>query len=228
MSETSEFRLNNAVLLADRAGVLYWPDRDCLVVSDLHFEKGSSFARRGSFLPPYDTRATLAALAAAIERYAPRRVISLGDSFHDAEGAGRMNAADRRMLGDMMAGREWIWILGNHDPQPPEDLPGEVAAEINDGPLVFRHEAVPTGGAGEVSGHFHPKAAVVQRGRRVSAKCFVEDGRRLILPSFGAFTGGLDVLDPAIARHFPGGFTAHMLGKRAVYRFTRERLRKVA
>jgi len=226
VSLTPEFTLNGARLIAEPSGALYWPDRETLVAADLHLEKGSSFARRGQLLPPYDSRTTLSRLADAIRLRRPRRLICLGDSFHDADAAARLGAEERETIRRLVAAvGAWIWIAGNHDPAPPEDLGGAVATDqLTDGPLVFRHEALDQPAAGEISGHYHPKAAVTQRGRRISARCFVEDGRRAILPSFGAYTGGLNVLDPAISRLYADGFRAHLLGPRKVYSFPRSRL----
>ena len=213
-------RLNGVTLHADPSGALYWPERATLMIADLHLEKGSSFGRHGRLLPPYDTRATLDRLAKVARRLQPKRIVALGDSFHDAEAADRLDEKDRQRLRLMTRRYEWIWIAGNHDPEPPADWGGQRMDEIILGPLVLRHEAV-NGQCvpGEVSGHFHPKAAVRIRGKRVSARCFVGDERRLVLPAFGAFAGGLSVLDPAIASLFVAGFEVHMLGRGRIHRF---------
>lgn len=211
--------VNGAELVADASGVAFWPARETLLVADLHLEKGSSFARARQFLPPYDSRATLTALGAAIERFAPRRVICLGDSFHDRDAAARLHPEDRTRLQALTGTLDWVWIAGNHDPAPPADWGGAVAREIVDGPLVLRHAAVDGPAPGEVSGHYHPKIRVATRAGMRSARCFVGDGARLILPSFGAYTGGLDARDPAIAGHFPHGFEVLMLGEARLHRF---------
>jgi DNA ligase-associated metallophosphoesterase len=217
---TAGIRINGAALVADLSGALVWPERSLVAVADLHLEKASGFARTGQFLPPYDTAATLAALAAVIERHRPRHVVCLGDSFHDGDAAARLSAADGARLRALVDGRTWTWIVGNHDPSPPGDWGGRSAPELTLGPLTFRHEALADGpGAGEVSGHFHPKASVRLRGWRISGRCFVDDGRRLVLPAFGAFTGGLDARDPAIRALFPRGFQAHILGRQRIHRF---------
>ena len=221
----AEVRVNGAALTADPSGALLWPARRTLVVADLHLEKGSAFAARGQFLPPYDTRATLERLAELIDRHRPERVISLGDSFHDGGAGERIAAADRARLRRLADARDWIWIAGNHDPEPPDGLGGRVLEELVDGPLVFRHRARDQGApAGEVSGHWHPKAAVRLPPRRITAPCFVGDGRRLVLPAFGAFTGGLNVLDAAVARLFRPGFRVHLLHRGRLYPFARENL----
>lgn len=216
-----ELAVNGVRLRPDLSGALFWPEGSALVVSDLHLEKASSFAANGHLLPPYDTADTLRQLEAAILRFRPARVICLGDSFHDGEAPARLDLQDAARIRALAAGRDWVWICGNHDPEPPVDWGGRVARELTLGALTFRHEAQRQGpGAGEVSGHFHPKASVRVRARRLTARCFVTDGRRLILPAFGAFTGGLDVRDPAIARLFAADFTVHLLGRKRIFAYS--------
>lgn len=216
--------VNGARLEPDLSGGLFWPAESLLIVADLHFEKGSAYAARGVPLPPYDTPATLDDLAALIERHEPQTVVCLGDSFHDRRAGERLAEADVVRLKALRAGRDWIWIAGNHDPEPPARLGGRVLDEYRRGPLRLRHEPRPAPAPGEVAGHLHPKAAVRVRGRRMVRRCFVTDGLRLILPSFGAFTGGLDVLDTAFQRLFPGAFHAHMLGRASIHRVASRRL----
>jgi uncharacterized protein len=212
--------LAGAIFVADCAGALYWPDEKLLVVADLHLEKGSAFARRGVLLPPYDTASTLARLARLIERYAPRLVIALGDSFHDGGGPFRMAGSDRAALKVLQRGRDWLWIAGNHDPDPADDIGGGFADVLALGALTFRHEPSPDPCDGEIAGHLHPVARVAQRGRAVSRRCFAADGKRLVMPAFGAYAGGLNVRDRAITILFgPRAFTAHMLGERRLYAF---------
>jgi uncharacterized protein len=211
--------VSGVTLAADPAGVLYWPEQRLLCVADLHLEKGSSFARRGMMLPPYDTRATLQALHLLTARYAPRVVIALGDSFHDREGATRMAAPDRDLLTQLQHGREWIWIAGNHDPDPAPGIGGTFAQALALGPIEFRHE--PTGSFGEIAGHLHPSARIAWRGHAIVRRCFAADGNRIVMPAFGAYTGGLNVLDHAFANIFgASAFTAHLLGGRRLYAFS--------
>jgi DNA ligase-associated metallophosphoesterase len=201
---------------ADISGALFWEEQSLLVVSDLHLEKGSSFAQGGVLLPPFDTAATLARLSAVIARHDPRTVISLGDSFHDREAHERVSPANRETLTALQARRDWIWISGNHDPAVPRDFGGVVAEEVEIGPIVFRHE--PTGATGEIAGHLHPKARVSTRGRSVERRCFASDGARAIMPAFGSYTGGLSIRDLAFAAIFQTlAFTAHVLGDRRVH-----------
>jgi DNA ligase-associated metallophosphoesterase len=206
------------LLVADCAGALYWPEEGLLVVADLHLEKGSSFATRGVLLPPYDTAATLARLGALIARYAPRTVITLGDSFHDGGGPQRVHADDRAMLAGLQRGRDWIWIAGNHDPEPVDGLGGTSAAMLVVGPLVFRHAPERSTCAGEIAGHLHPVARVSGRGRTVSRRCFATDGARMVMPAFGAYAGGLNIRHAAFADVFGAPtFTAHLLGEGRLY-----------
>lgn len=234
----SRFRFAGATLLATPTGALWWNEAATLVVADLHLEKGTSLARRGALLPPYDTRATLARLAALVDALAPRRVICLGDSFHDPDGPGRLADEDAGVVANLARGRDWLWIAGNHDPAWEKGflrdldrrLPGEAVQDATVGPLVFRHQATAHGsdGVGEISGHFHPKASVLAAGRRLTGRCFATDGRRLILPAFGAYTGGLDVLHPAIAALLTPAFTAHLIGRARVHTFASHRLSPLA
>jgi DNA ligase-associated metallophosphoesterase len=211
-------------LVADATGALYWPDESVLVVADLHLEKGSAFARRGVLLPPYDTAATLARLARLVERYHPRVLIALGDSFHDGDGPVRMTAADRAELKSLQHGRDWLWIAGNHDPELPSDIGGHFADVLALGALTLRHEPSGDSASGEIAGHLHPVARVVQRGRAIGRRCFASDGRRLVMPAFGAYAGGLNVRDRAIFGLFGTlAFTAHMLGAQRLYSMAAER-----
>ncbi|MTV18516.1 ligase-associated DNA damage response endonuclease PdeM [Bradyrhizobium elkanii] len=208
--------------VADFSGALFWEAQSLLVVSDLHLEKGSSFASRGVLLPPYDTVATLSRLAAVIARHDPRQVIALGDSFHDRDAHARLSEPDREALAALQLRRNWIWISGNHDPALPSDLGGVVATEVAIGPIVFRHE--PTGAAGEIAGHLHPKARVPTRGRSIERRCFASDGERAVMPAFGAYTGGLSIRDAAFTRIFGSpGFMAHVLGDNRVHAFVASR-----
>jgi DNA ligase-associated metallophosphoesterase len=203
-------------LIADLSGALFWEEERLLVVSDLHLEKGSSFATRGVLLPPYDTVATLGRLASVVARHDPRTVIALGDSFHDRDAHDRLSAPDREAISALQVRRDWIWISGNHDPALPSDLGGVVASEVAIGRIAFRHE--PTGASGEIAGHLHPKARVATRGRSMERRCFASDGERVVMPAFGAYTGGLSIRDEAFAKIFQApGFMAHVLGDRQLH-----------
>jgi DNA ligase-associated metallophosphoesterase len=177
-------------------------------------------------LPPYDTGETLARLAALVGRLRPRTVVALGDSFHDGEAAARLSPVHRAALGALMAGRDWVWIAGNHDPQRPAGLGGMTADALAVGKLTFRHEPAAGPATGEIAGHLHPAARVYGRGKSVRRRCFAGDGRRLILPAFGAYAGGLDITDRAFAGLFaPETFRAFVLGDERVYAVGRRALR---
>jgi uncharacterized protein len=221
-SEGNLIVLAGVPLLADPQGALYWPEQGLLAVADLHLEKGSSFAARGQLLPPYDTASTLARLARLVSGYAPRCVVALGDSFHDGGGPGRLSDDDRSSLRGLQRGRDWIWITGNHDPEPAEGIGGLFQATLTIGALTFRHE--PKGAPGEIGGHLHPVARISHRGRAVSRRCFAADKTRMVMPAFGAFTGGLNVRHAAFADLFGTlVFTAHLLGDARLYSFAAKR-----
>ena len=201
-------------------GVALWPATRTLIAADLHLEKGSHFAAQGRPLPPYDTRATLEQLGRAFRRHDPRRVIFLGDSFHDANGRARLLGEDAALLLRLLAGREVVWVLGNHDPHPPAGLPGAACIEWAEGPLRFRHVGgVPLArqGEAEISGHFHPKAGLATRGGLVTRPCFLGDGRRLVLPALGAYAGGLSVTSPALRALFPRGARVFLIGAERLF-----------
>jgi len=205
-------------LMLDPAGLLAWPARRLVAVADLHLEKGSAFAAAGRFVPPYDTRETLDRLRLALRRWRPARLIALGDSFHDVEGALRLPTTDAALLRRTLEGMEVVWVLGNHDPVAPPGLPGVAVAEWTEGAFLFRHQARPGTVLGvEVSGHFHPKATMPTRCGGITRPCFVADARRLLLPAFGAYTGGLDATDPAVAGLFPRGARLFLLGPDRLY-----------
>ena len=221
----AEIAVAGVAFVADCAGALYWPEESILAVADLHLEKGSSFAARGVLLPPYDTAATLARIAALVARYAPRTVIALGDSFHDGKAPARVAASDRTTLAALQRGLDWIWISGNHDPDPAHGIGGTFTITLAVGAVSFRHE--PTGADGEIAGHLHPMARVRARGRSVSRRCFASDGRRLVMPAFGAYAGGLNVRHRAFADVFGTlAFTAHMLGEGRIYALAADRCLK--
>jgi DNA ligase-associated metallophosphoesterase len=226
VSEPCLIGVFGVVLEAFPEGALWWDHERVLVVADLHLEKGSSFARRGQLLPPYDTADTLHRLAGLIDRLAPRIIVALGDSFHDDGGAARLSARDRSTLAALQAGRDWVWIAGNHDPAAPDGLGGTHAETLAVGPISFRHEPRPGAAEGEIAGHLHPCARVIGRGRSVRRPCFAGDGYRLVMPAFGAYAGGLDILDAAFAGLFsPPTFRAFMLGDDRVYPVGRRALR---
>ena len=179
-------------------GALFWPARNALLVADLHFEKASWYAAHGQFLPPYDSEETLRQLGSVAARTGVTALWCLGDSFHDNAGADRLHGTARAMLADLQSRLDWTWVVGNHDPELGANIGGRIVADAEIDGLLLRHEADPAEPRPEISGHFHPKLRVEARGRGVTRRCFVATARKLILPAFGALTGGLDVSHPAI------------------------------
>jgi uncharacterized protein len=182
---------------------LFWPLRRALIVADLHLEKASWFAERGQMLPPYDSQATLERIGAIVGAVGAKEVWCLGDNFHDDHGPARMPVKARDMLSHLTQSLEWHWIIGNHDENLNEDsghnsIGGTVSEEIEVDGLILRHHARAGEGRPELSGHFHPKVRATAKGRGVTRACFVRGTTKLILPSFGAFTGGMDARDRAI------------------------------
>jgi DNA ligase-associated metallophosphoesterase len=224
--------VNGEGVVLDPSGALWWPDQSTLVFADIHFEKGSFYALTRQFLPPYDTRTALRRIAETMALRKPARVIALGDSFHDREAPMRLDEEERAMLGRLGRAADWIWITGNHDPQPPTWLGGFITSEIAFGGLIFRHEPGVLFQRGEIAGHLHPCTTVNRRGRSLRRRCFVSNGKRMVLPAFGAYAGGLDIWDAAIAGLFEDDFGAYMLGKSRVYavagRFIHHALRRNA
>ena len=187
-------------LAALAQGALYWPGRRALLVADLHLEKASWFAKSGQMLPPYDTLATLADLAALVAASAAEEVWCLGDSFHDPEGCERLPAEARERLTALTAATRWTWVVGNHDPAFSDACGGRIVDEAEIDGVVLRHQAEPAEPRPELSGHFHPKLRILRRGRLVSRRCFVAGTSKLILPAFGSLTGGLDAQHREILR----------------------------
>jgi hypothetical protein len=219
-----ELRLHlaGAWLLPLPQGALWWETERCLIVSDLHLEKGSAYAALGQLLPPYDSALTLSRLAALAATLHPRTILSLGDSLHDRQAETRLSESAIQAVRALTHAHDFVWIEGNHDPLPPAYLGGRAAHELRIGDLVFRHE--PSGAHGEISGHLHPIAKIKGRGGLVRRRCFVTDGTSLILPAFGAYTGGLNVLDPAFQPLFPEGASIFATGDARVYGIARQRL----
>jgi DNA ligase-associated metallophosphoesterase len=215
-------------LIADQSGAVFWPGERTLLVADLHLEKGSASAARGRFLPPYDTRETLQRLAETIDTYEPTRIVALGDSLHDRGAAERIDPDDLVILRLIQEDRDWIWITGNHDPEIAPALGGVVVEELELEGITLRH--APRAGTSmthEIAGHLHPAARLSIHGHSVRRPCFVGNGRRLVLPAFGAYTGGLNVLDEAFLPLFGNdGFKVMMLGQDGVYPVATRNLRE--
>jgi len=200
-------------------GALHWPAEEALLVADLHLEKASWFARLGQFLPPYDSMATLQALEQEIERTAVRRLYCLGDSFHDRFGCDRLPESARELLRSMTARLDWVWIVGNHDVGFIDHCGGRIEEECDVGGIILRHEAEVADPRPEISGHFHPKLRLSLRGRSVSRRCYVASATKLILPAYGALTGGLDAGHPEIVKKVGPGAAALVPSSDRLLRF---------
>ena len=226
LSKTHKILLGGVELIPDLSGALFVPEYQTLIISDLHLEQGSSLARRGLHVPPYDTGMTLGLLETVVANAKPQRLIFLGDSFHDAGGAARLEEGFVTRLRALTQNYETIWVLGNHDPEPPQFLGGHGALSLALGPLTLRHE--PTrrlNGEFEIAGHLHPGCGINQRGRRIYGKCFVSDDARMIMPAFGAYTGGLAVTSKAFHGLLDAETAqAHMIGRAALHKFNFARL----
>lgn len=217
--------LGGLALVLDAAGVAFAPDEQTLLVADLHFEKASSLARRGVYLPPYDTTDTLRLLASLMAKYQPKRVICLGDSFHDSHGHKRLENTAVDVITKLTSGRDWVWISGNHDPEGKGSLPGNVCDELDQRGVTLRHEPQFISGTFEIAGHLHPCARIEQRGRSLRRRCFAINQNHMVLPAFGVLTGSLNVLDKAYSGMMNcGAAKAVMMGQTAVYSIKANRL----
>lgn len=215
---TQRIPLCGTSLIGDQYGALFWATHRTLIVSDLHLEKGSAQRGNGRLLPPYDTRETLLRLAESIDTFQPDAVICLGDSFHDSNGCNRISQSDLRALQILQQGRRWIWVNGNHDPIVSARVGGEVVPQVVLGGVKLRHEPDASVTSREIAGHLHPAAKLVIYGACLRRRCFVGNGRRLVMPAFGAYTGGLNVMDAAFAPLFGNdGVSVWMLGAEGLY-----------
>ncbi|MEM8972579.1 MAG: ligase-associated DNA damage response endonuclease PdeM [Pseudomonadota bacterium] len=212
--------------VADMSGALYWPAEKMLIVADLHLGKGAAFAARGTqMLPPYDTRDTLLRLVRVIDAYDVQTVVALGDSFHDSGSFDLMDQDDRKILAVLQDERDWIWLSGNHDPEISQQAGGKRADVLSIGGIALRHEPRIGPVTHEIAGHLHPAAKVSLYGHTIRRPCFIGNSRRLILPAFGSFTGGLNVLDEAFQPLFGhDGFSIWLLGEDGLYPVATRRL----
>jgi DNA ligase-associated metallophosphoesterase len=226
LSKSHVITLSGMDMIPDLSGAVMVPESRTLLIADLHLEQGTSLARRGAHVPPFDTESSLALLARVIEQNLPQRIIFLGDSFHDGEASTRLAESHRSKLKAMTDRIETFWISGNHDPNPPRDVGGFYADEIMLGSIILRHEPSPVEkGQCEIAGHLHPGCVLVQRGRPLRGKCFAYDGKRLIMPAFGAYTGALSVTSGAYYNLFEEAVAeVLMIGKAALHRFPFSRL----
>ncbi len=209
--------LANHEVFLGLSGYVYFIEQRLLIVSDLHLEKASFYAKSGQFLPPYDSEVTLLRLREISRILEPENIISLGDSFHDEEGPLRLSNKSRRLLHELVGEMNWTWISGNHDANLPESLGGAFMDKKTLAPFIFRHEPTKSPNSFEIAGHLHPSAHLTIRGRRVRKPCFILSKTRLILPAFGALTGGLDVSDEAFAPFITPSCHALLMGEAKLY-----------
>jgi len=225
LSRSHRISLGGVDFIPSLSGALYAPAFGALLVADLHLEKGTSLARRGVHLPPYDTRESLNQLTAALAEVRPARLIFLGDSFHDGNARDRIDAGDLAVLRAITSSVETVWITGNHDPAPPQDIGGSIVEEMALGPVMLRHEAgTLRAEEAEISGHLHPAATVHARGHRIRCRCFIANGQRMVMPAFGSYTGALSVRAEPFTRLFDG-FDVWMIGTKAIHRFSGSKVR---
>jgi DNA ligase-associated metallophosphoesterase len=206
----------NIDFIMDGGGILFWPARSLLIVSDLHLEKGSYFASMCQPLPVYDTLDTLNRLQIIIEKYQPEHVVALGDNMHDAKALQRMMPQDLAYLKKLCSSvNQWSWIVGNHDK---DDYSTSVLSGMNfynvitiDN-IVLSHDYCQDVEY-QIIGHYHPKISVKTKIRGVNGKCFVVTDNKILMPAFGSYTGGLDVkhavLNTLISQEKPKYFIIH-------------------
>ena len=219
LSRSQSIPLSGMDFIPDLSGALYVPDFRTLLVADLHLEKGTSLARRGVHLPPYDTRQSLLQLRAVLNETKPERLIFLGDSFHDRDARERLDEDDLAALRAITSESETLWITGNHDPSPPQDIGGRVVSEVMLGAVTLRHEpSLLSTSEFEIAGHLHPAASIHARGHRIRCRCFIADQNRIIMPAFGSYTGALSVTSKAFEGLF-GDYHVWMIGTKAIHRF---------
>ena len=222
LSKQHRIQLSGLDLIPHQSGALFIPEYETLIISDLHLEQGTSLARRGIHVPPFDTASTLAIVDETVSTINPKRLIFLGDSFHDGEGETRLGDAHLQILRKLCHSFETLWIIGNHDPHPPQSLGGHGAESIMLGPITLRHEpAKHLTNEIEIAGHLHPGCGLSLRGRHVRGKCFIADQNRLIMPAFGAYTGALSINSPAFNGLFDKTRTKiWVIGKSRLHRFS--------
>lgn len=225
LSRSQRIAIAGMDFIPDLSGALYAPELRTLLVADLHLEKGTSLARRGVYMPPYDTRASLLQLAAVLSETKPERLVFLGDSFHDRDARERIGEDDLAMLRGITSNADTLWITGNHDPSPPEDIGGRVAGEVMLGAIALRHQPRALSPSEfEIAGHLHPAAAIHARGHRIRCRCFVASRSRIVMPAFGSYTGALSVTSQAFDGLFDD-YSVWMIGTKAIHRFPASQVR---
>lgn len=199
---------------ARASGALHWVDQATLCISDLHLGRTERIAREGGhIIPPYENADTLQRLESEIRALNPATVICLGDSFDDLAASKSLTDSENEWIIRLQAGREWIWVEGNHDPAP-LDLGSTHRKALTLGSITFRHIAEQST-IGEISGHYHPKFTLAARGRGITRPCFLFDQNRLIMPAFGTYTGGMKVTRAPLCDMFGRDAQVIMTGETA-------------
>ncbi len=225
LSRSQRIAIAGMDFIPDLSGALFAPELRTLLVADLHLEKGTSLARRGVYIPPYDTRASLLQLQSVLSATKPERLVFLGDSFHDGDARQRIGEEDLAMLRSITSDVETLWITGNHDPSPPEDIGGRVISEVTMGAITLRHQPKALSPSDfEIAGHLHPAAAIHARGHRIRCRCFIASHNRIIMPAFGSYTGALSVTSQAFDGLFDD-YNVWMIGTKAIHRFPASQVR---
>ena len=206
---------NNNKFVLNPDGSMFWPQESCLIVGDLHLEKSTSYIDQGNFLPPYDTLDTLTKLSHTIKKKRIKKVIFLGDVFHDSNGYERLKLPEKSLF-DKILNENTIWISGNHDANfKPKHVNSFTLYKLNK--LTFSHISCSKNSM-EISAHYHPKVTFKYLGTKISKPCFLIDKYKIILPAYGSYTGGLNISSNAFKNIFSNNFDVYALGNKKVFK----------
>ena len=205
-----EFKINND-------GVLFWLEKKIAIVSDLHLEKGSSFASLGQFIPPFDSEETLKKLINFFKTHEVQTIILLGDTFHDRGALNRMSSKVKSIFDSLVENYEIIFVLGNHENKMKSAFIKFYERYIVDD-IHFLHEAV-LEKKYQISGHFHPVASLKINSKQITEKCLIHSENHIIMPAFGEFTGGLNINNPVFKPFLNRNYYIYFLTKKSVYKF---------
>ena len=205
-----EFKINND-------GILFWLEKKIAIVSDLHLEKGSSFASSGQFVPPFDSEETLNKLINFLKIHEVKIIILLGDTFHDRGALNRMSSKVKSIFDSLVENYEIIFVLGNHENKMKSAFIKFYERYIVDD-IHFLHEAV-LEKKYQISGHFHPVASLKINSKQITEKCLIHSENHIIMPAFGEFTGGLNINNPVFKPFLNRNYYIYFLTKKSVYKF---------
>ena len=209
---------NNHKFQISKEGILFWFDKQIAIIADLHLEKGSSFGPSGQFLPPYDSEETLKKIFKTIKNHKIKTIILLGDTFHDKNAFDRMSEKVFILFKSLIEKYKVIFILGNHESKFEIGRINFLNEYVIDD-IHFIHQALPTS-IFQISGHFHPVASVKSSIKKITAKCLLHTNNHIILPSFGQYTGGLNINSPVFKPFVNNDSKIYMLTKKSIYKFT--------